>query len=643
MTRSQAPRPRNILVVHNVENLGSARRSTLDHIYCFERYAPEHNYVYHRSMLPVTEELRSTPWDAVIFESTSLGIVTLRPRSRFQHLRESWRFLRDVPAIKLAFPQDDATHSAYLDYFFHYIGVDVVFSVRPENKEKLYPLTGRTADFVSTVAGFIDDASLSEMAALARPFAERTWEIGQRVTFYPAWGGRFARRKSSAALKMQQSCRDRGLPENVSTDPKNVFVGDDWYRFLGDCRFVVGAEGGHGIWDPYGAIQDEVNDYIARHPEASFDEIEDACLLGIDGRDTFPGFAPRVLEAAMMGCGQVLLEGAYRGFIQPGKHYIELKEDYSNLDDVFAQMANRGRVQDMVAATRRDLVDNSFFRYSGLVERCFELIERRQLGREAEAPQVNIANVRARHGLQLATAIMADLRDEGMRGAALMERAMLLLHGQEPAVGFGGHEVDEAVDWARVIVPVAGDPPSPVGPDAPRPLGKEAAYLNFVESGLAAELGQAIGDADSEPAAATRLTRVLATARRLAERLEDQTADFGRFADAVGLDETSIRLLDAVQKVRPQLSSAELSEALAFVIENGVEVSDALARLLRTVQSEPKNEQLRRLQFVTGVLEATGSDVDELKRQRIRQFARLISHSPAAWRMIHKLGRLAGK
>lgn len=643
MTRPQARRPKNILVVHNVENLGSARRSTLDHIYCFERYAPEHNYVYHRSMLPVTEELRTTSWDAVIFESTSLGIVTLRPRSRFQHLRETWRFLREIQAVKLAFPQDDATHSAYLDYFFTFVGIDAVFSVRPDRKEQLYPLTSARAEFLPTVAGFVDDTSLDEIAALARPFAERQWEIGQRVTFYPAWGGRFARRKSEAALRMQQACRERGLAENVSTDPKDVLTGDAWFGFLGDSRFVVGAEAGHGIWDPYGVIQDEVNDYVARHPEASFEEIEDACFFGIDGRETFPGFAPRVLEAAMMGCGQVLLEGAYRGFIQPGKHYIELKEDYSNLDDVFAQMANRDLVQGMVAATKRDLVDNPFFRYSGLVERCFALIERKQHGRAADARPVDIASVRARHRLQLATAIIADLRGEGMRGAALMERAALLLRGQEPALGFGGRGTDEATDWSRVIVPMSDDTPPFATPGTRRPLGKEAMFLNSVESHLAAELGEATGEAGTVQAAAARLTNVLARARRLAEGLEDHTADLGRFAEALGLDRSNTRLLDAVQRLRPQLSDAELSEKLAYVVENGVEVSDALAQLLKLTQIEPRSEQRARLEFVTGVLEAVGSDADELKRKRIRQFARLISHSPIAWRVIHKLGRFAGK
>jgi hypothetical protein len=167
MTQTQNPAAKTILVLHNIEDLSRARRSTLDHIYCFERYAPQHNYVYHRSMLPVTDALRTTPWDAVIFESTSLGIVTLRPRSRFQHLREQWRFLRDIPAVKLAFPQDDATHSAHLDYFCSNLGVDAVFSVRPERKEQLYPLTSERAEFVSTVAGYIDDMSLDELSGLA--------------------------------------------------------------------------------------------------------------------------------------------------------------------------------------------------------------------------------------------------------------------------------------------------------------------------------------------------------------------------------------------------------------------------------------------------------------------------------------------
>jgi hypothetical protein len=599
MTQTQNPAAKTILVLHNIEDLSKARRSTLDHIYCFERYAPQHNYVYHRSMLPVTDALRTTPWDAVIFESTSLGIVTLRPRSRFQHLREQWRFLRDIPAVKLAFPQDDATHSAHLDYFCSNLGVDAVFSVRPERKEQLYPLTSERAEFVSTVAGYIDDMSLDELSGLARPFGERRWEIGQRVTFYPAWGGRFARRKSAAALRMQQACRERGLPENVSTDPADVLVGDDWYGFLGDCRFVVGAEGGHGIWDPHGAIQDEVNDYVARHPQATFEEVEDACFLGLDGRETFPGFAPRVLEAALMGCGQVLLEGKYRGFVKPGEHYIELKDDYSNLDDVFAQMADGERVRTMIEASRRQLVENPFFRYSTLVQRCFELIERKQSERKTVPSRaIDIRTVRAQHRAQLAAALLVDLRREGFRDQGLAERAVTLLRGQDTQSGYGGEEAERDFDWAVAILPEMQRNPDDiqVTPGAApvfAPLDRRATHVGLLEavaarrtSRVAATLAASEGAAETQETV-VRMGNALRAARRTAERLASDATDLAGWADTIDIDAPSRKLLAAVQAIRPRLVEPGVSEALAHIVESGVDYSLFLGRILRAITADP--------------------------------------------------------
>lgn len=698
-------RCKNILIVHNVENLSKARRSTLDHVYCFERYAPQHNYVYHRVMLPVTEALRAAAWDAVIFESTSLGIVTLRPRSRFQHLREAWRFLRDSPAVKLVFPQDDATHSAYLDYFCSYIGADAVFSVRAERKEQLYPLTSAKAEFVSTVAGYIDDASLDEIAALGRPFAERRWEVGQRVALYPAWGGRFARRKGDVALRLQQACRERGLPENVSTDPTDVFVGDDWYRFLGDCRFVVGAEGGHGIWDPYGAIQDEVNDYVTRHPNASFEEVEDACFLGIDGRETFPGFAPRILEAALMHCGQILLEGAYRGFVQPGVHYIELNDDYSNIDDVFSQMVNPDRIQEMVAATRRDLVDNPSFRYSSLVQRTFELVERKQAGRPTTAaPATDITAVRAKHRLQLAAAIVADLRREGFRGDALFERAATVLRDQEAHPGVERQEAVQPFDWAAIILPAVQAPGANLdaervqesaAPSDAAPVGGAATYLASIEAQAVEHLAPVV-DAASAAAgggdrdATAKLTEALRTARLWAEGLEGQVADLAQLARTIGADEPTRNLLEAVYTVRAQLGDSHVSEDLVNLVRSlpaetamfrilaalgrnkstleRPEVGDYLIQILddhpfrirflalvaELLGPTPSDERLGQvmkiveagpveLRFLGRILEAVGPAPEEQKLLRVAQVVRGLLGLRGGWRAVDVLGRIVGR
>ena len=673
----QTLEPKTVLVVHNVENLARARRSTLDHIYCFERYAPQHRYVYHRALLPITETLRTTAWDAVIFESTALGIVTIRPRNRFQHLREAWGFLRDIPAVKLAFPQDDATHSAYLDHFCAYVGADAVFSVRPERKEQLYPRTSATAEFVSTVAGYIDDQSLDEISGLAQPFSERRWDVGQRVTMYPAWGGRFARRKGDAALRMKQACRERSLPENISTDPRDVFVGDDWYRFLGDCRFVIGAEGGHGIWDPYGAVQDEVNDYVARHPQASFEEVEKACFLGLDGRESFPGFAPRVLEAAQMGCGQVLLEGAYRGFVRPGEHYIELKEDYSNLSDVFAQMADGDRVQEMIAATRRDLIENPFFRYSTLVERCFEMVDRKAYGRGPTGkPAADIEVVRAKHKVQLATAILADLRREGFRGDALAERAAMILRGQDTHAGLGGQEDGQGFDWASGVLPellraTADEPAAGSGPTAVPP-DRTAPYLDALEA-IAARRVERVVDAIAalstagHPNAAwqdvVRLGDALRALRRIATRLERGVTSLRDIGEAVDVDGVSRRVLGALDALGPRLSEdAELGESLKDIIENGADAVGVLRRILHSATlmqimagsvalgtreaadlASVVARGADRLDFILEIIDATGSAPDVRELERVQRVVRALMKAPKALRGASAVTRLLSR
>ena len=41
-------------------------------------------------------------------------------------------------------------------------------------------------------------------------------------------------------------------------------MGDQWLRFLGDCRFTVGSRGGASLPDPYGRRRFEVDDFVLK-------------------------------------------------------------------------------------------------------------------------------------------------------------------------------------------------------------------------------------------------------------------------------------------------------------------------------------------------------------------------------------------
>jgi hypothetical protein len=55
---------------------------------------------------------------------------------------------------------------------------------------------------------------------------------------------------------------------------------------------------------------------------------------------TFFAISPRHLEAVMTRTCQVLVVGSYSGVLEPGRHYIPLQDDFSNLDAVLDQLAD---------------------------------------------------------------------------------------------------------------------------------------------------------------------------------------------------------------------------------------------------------------------------------------------------------------
>ena len=127
------------------------------------------------------------------------------------------------------------------------------------------------------------------------------------------------------------------LRADISTDEKETFCGDDWYRFLLKCKYTIGVEGGASILDRDGSISRKTDEYCSRHPGASFDEIEKACFPGLDGSLKLFALSPRHLDACMTKTCQILIKGNYNGTLSPELHYIPLEKDFSNLGQVLEE------------------------------------------------------------------------------------------------------------------------------------------------------------------------------------------------------------------------------------------------------------------------------------------------------------------
>jgi hypothetical protein len=99
----------------------------------------------------------------------------------------------------------------------------------------------------------------------------------------------------------------------------------------------------------------------------------------------YVAISPRHLEACATRTCQVLVEGEYNGVLIAGRHYLELKRDFRNLEELLGTIKEDRLREQIVANAYRDVVESGKYTYRAYVD----LILREAL------PQVEKASVGA--------------------------------------------------------------------------------------------------------------------------------------------------------------------------------------------------------------------------------------------------------
>lgn len=112
-----------------------------------------------------------------------------------------------------------------------------------------------------------------------------------------------------------------------------------------------------------GALHQKVKAYQAKHPLADFEEIKKHCFQKEDGNLALFALSPRHLEACAAKTCQLLVEGAYSGVLKAGRHYLSIKKDFSNLDEVLEQFSDPKIHSELVKRAYEEVVASGKYRY----------------------------------------------------------------------------------------------------------------------------------------------------------------------------------------------------------------------------------------------------------------------------------------
>lgn len=356
--------PRSILLLCD-DSRGHAG-NLLEHIDAFRRHSRHTVTTFNPVGGGDAAAIDLDPYDAVVIHySLAVLLDSYLPPA----LRER---ISAFGGLKVQFIQDeyrwiDAVTARMLE-----LGIGVLYTCVPESEaEKLYRPRLPEVELVTTLAGWVPDAPPADTAALAA----RPLDVGYRGRTVPYWLGRFGQEKVEIGRGFLERARAHGLRCDIAWSETDRLYGSRWTEFLTSCRAALGTESGATIADYDGSVERGVRNYLEANPTASFGEIERDVLAPYEGNLDLKVISPRQFEAAALRTALVLFPGAYSGVLQPGRHYIRLERDFSNMDDVVAQLRDPAALQELVDRAYEEIVASGRYSLASFVAGFDRLVD----------------------------------------------------------------------------------------------------------------------------------------------------------------------------------------------------------------------------------------------------------------------------
>ena len=274
-----------------------------------------------------------------------------------RYLRKS---LRAFKGIKIQVIQDEYRWVDRMMSEMVYLGIDGILSLVEKHKldEVYHHPDLKDVLKVSSLAGYVSNEWVGNNSP---PTENRSKHLIYRGNHLPAWLGHAAQEKTTLTNKYLKNLSGQDLVLDISSDPNDRIYGEDWFSFMKSGKAVVGLEGGASIFDFDESAEKDVRKYLRENPSATYDEIHAACLSSIEGNVIYRMITPRSFEAISMKTVQVLYPGEYSGILEAWKHYLPMKRDFSNANEICDLLRDDLFLQKMADETYEDIIESGKF------------------------------------------------------------------------------------------------------------------------------------------------------------------------------------------------------------------------------------------------------------------------------------------
>lgn len=357
----------NILVLYDIHTVMT--NTVHEHLSSFQLYSKHKVYYAH-----------ATHAQECNIDLSYFDVIVLHYSVRMAynwHLSPHFsRALQDYKGFQVVFTQDEYDLTENARNWFEKLGINLVYTcVPPEYVDLVYPSKRfPNIKFKQNLTGYVP-IHHERFRSYIKPIRERECYIAYRSRNLPFWYGDLGQEKSAIAKGVKALCEQHSIQVDIEYEESQRIYGDNWYRFLAKSKATLGTESGANVFDDHGHIRESIKAELEKNPDITYEEVSEKYLKGHDGIVRMNQVSPRIFESILFRSALILFEGTYSGVVLPNLHFIPLKKDFSNFDEVRTKLLDDDYLQQMVDRAYQDVIESEKYSYQNFIRAFDETLE----------------------------------------------------------------------------------------------------------------------------------------------------------------------------------------------------------------------------------------------------------------------------
>jgi hypothetical protein len=302
--------------------------------------------------------------------------------------KETSEKIRKFSGLKACFIQDEYRFINDTVNALKFLGMHLIFTcVPPSEFEKVYPqsiLEGVRC--VNVLTGCVPKQLLQKQVP---SYQDRPIDVSYRGRALPFWLGSLAQDKSNIAKIFKKDAVRFNLITDIEYLEEARIYKNKWIEFLMSSKACLGVESGASVFDFTGEIESNIQRHLKSDPSASFELISKLYLEEYEGKIKLNQISPRCFEAASLRTLMILYEGEYSNILVPWRHYVPLKKDHSNMQEVVDALRNVPLAEKIISQAYKEVALNKSCSYDYLTEVFDRSIEEQIIKMNVRNPKVN--------------------------------------------------------------------------------------------------------------------------------------------------------------------------------------------------------------------------------------------------------------